>query len=176
MDHSGWYDRKELTIRKLVDVHFVAAMGPPGGGRNTVTNRYLRHYSVISLTAFDSDNLRYMRPKAKSLRPYRPSTLLRSLLASLGADLGSLSCLAVICRSLTGPVFLCPFPPHISPALPFSVPSPSSTQHHLHDAGGLVAEEVQLSCWRRVAAGPAAGGCLVGRVRLSAERAAAHPR
>ncbi|GLI65190.1 hypothetical protein VaNZ11_008652 [Volvox africanus] len=57
MDHSGWYDRKELTMRKLVDVHFVAAMGPPGGGRNTVTNRYLRHYSVISLTAFDSDNL-----------------------------------------------------------------------------------------------------------------------
>ncbi|KAG2490029.1 hypothetical protein HYH03_011494 [Edaphochlamys debaryana] len=57
MDHSGWYDRKELTLRKLQDVHFVAAMGPPGGGRNTVTNRYLRHYSVISLTAFDTDNL-----------------------------------------------------------------------------------------------------------------------
>ncbi|KXZ48211.1 DHC-9 protein [Gonium pectorale] len=57
MDHGGWYDRKELTLRRLVDVQFVAAMGPPGGGRNSVTNRYLRHYSVISLTAFDTDNL-----------------------------------------------------------------------------------------------------------------------
>ena len=58
MDHSGWYDRKELTMRKLVDVQFVGAMGPPGGGRNAVTNRYLRHFSVVSLTAFDTDNLR----------------------------------------------------------------------------------------------------------------------
>ena len=35
MDYSGWYDRKELTFRKLVDVQFIAAMGPPGGGRIT---------------------------------------------------------------------------------------------------------------------------------------------
>lgn len=32
-------------------------MGPPGGGRNSVTNRYLRHFSVISVTAFDNDTL-----------------------------------------------------------------------------------------------------------------------
>ncbi len=59
MDHGGWYDRKELTLRKLQDIQFVAAMGPPGGGRNAVTNRYLRHYSVVSVTAFDTDNLRW---------------------------------------------------------------------------------------------------------------------
>ena len=55
MDHQGWYDRKELTFRHVVDVQFVAAMGPPGGGRNAVTNRYLRHFSVVSLTAFDQE-------------------------------------------------------------------------------------------------------------------------
>ena len=37
MDYDGWYDRKELTFRKIVDVKFCAAMGPPGGGRNPVT-------------------------------------------------------------------------------------------------------------------------------------------
>jgi hypothetical protein len=57
MDHEGWYDRKELTFRKMVDTQFVAAMGPPGGGRNSVTNRYLRHFSIVSMTAFDNDNL-----------------------------------------------------------------------------------------------------------------------
>lgn len=41
------YDRKELTFRKLTDLQFCAAMAPPGGGRNTVTNRYLRHYSTV---------------------------------------------------------------------------------------------------------------------------------
>lgn len=54
---QGWYDRKELAFRKITDVQFCAAMGPPGGGRNTVTNRYLRHFSVISVTQFDTDNL-----------------------------------------------------------------------------------------------------------------------
>ena len=33
MDHDGWYDR-ENSFRNIQDVHFVAAMGPPGGGRN----------------------------------------------------------------------------------------------------------------------------------------------
>ena len=51
------YDRKELLFRKLIDLQFVAAMGPPGGGRNGVTNRYLRHYSVVSVTQFDNENL-----------------------------------------------------------------------------------------------------------------------
>ena len=28
LDHGGWYDREELTMRKLVDIQFCAAMGP----------------------------------------------------------------------------------------------------------------------------------------------------
>ena len=51
------YDRKDLSFRHLQDVQFIAAMGPPGGGRNSVTNRYLRHFSVVSVTAFDNDTL-----------------------------------------------------------------------------------------------------------------------
>lgn len=32
-DQDGWYDRKELTFRKIIDVTMVCSMGPPGGGR-----------------------------------------------------------------------------------------------------------------------------------------------
>lgn len=30
MDHGGWYDRSDNTLRKLEDIQFVSAMGPPG--------------------------------------------------------------------------------------------------------------------------------------------------
>jgi len=55
MDHGGWYDIKELAFHQLVDVQFMAAMGPPGGGRNFVTDRYLRHFTQISCTPFDEN-------------------------------------------------------------------------------------------------------------------------
>lgn len=51
MDHGGWYDRKEQTFRSLEGLQFVTAMGPPGGGRNAVTGRFLRHFSVIRCEA-----------------------------------------------------------------------------------------------------------------------------
>ncbi|XP_025097584.1 dynein heavy chain 1, axonemal-like [Pomacea canaliculata] len=49
MDFYGWYDRKAIgEFRHLVDVNFVCAMGPPGGGRNPVTTRLLRHFNFLS--------------------------------------------------------------------------------------------------------------------------------
>ena len=47
-DDKGWYDRKALEIRKIVDVVFVCACGPPGGGRNSVTARFYRHFNTIT--------------------------------------------------------------------------------------------------------------------------------
>ncbi|KAF6263196.1 dynein heavy chain 8 [Scenedesmus sp. NREL 46B-D3] len=46
-DHEGWYGR-DNQFRQMVDVQFVAAMGPPGGGRAFVTNRLLRHFSTLA--------------------------------------------------------------------------------------------------------------------------------
>lgn len=48
IDHCAWYDRKELTLMKLQRLQYVSAMGPPGGGRNNVTQRYLRHFNIIT--------------------------------------------------------------------------------------------------------------------------------
>eukprot|EP00958_Prasinococcus_capsulatus_P016076 scaffold1766_cov401-Prasinococcus_capsulatus_cf.AAC.33 len=55
IDHSGWYDRLEVAFRRLVDVQFVCAMGPPGGGRNPVTSRFTRHFNLIWVANFEVD-------------------------------------------------------------------------------------------------------------------------
>ncbi|GCB75068.1 hypothetical protein scyTo_0017288 [Scyliorhinus torazame] len=54
MDHHGWYDRKMIgTFRQLLDINFVCAMGPPGGGRNPITARYTRHFNYLSFIEMD---------------------------------------------------------------------------------------------------------------------------
>ena len=47
LDHKGWYAAENKMI-EIVDTNLVCAMGPPGGGRNFITPRYLRHFNVIS--------------------------------------------------------------------------------------------------------------------------------
>ncbi|KAL0237672.1 hypothetical protein PCE1_001066 [Barthelona sp. PCE] len=57
MDHGGWYDRKALYLRHIIDVHFVSAMGPPGGGRNPVTDRLLRHFNFLCFPVLSNESL-----------------------------------------------------------------------------------------------------------------------
>ena len=59
MDHGGWYDR-ENTFRNMQDVLFVAAMGPPGGGRAPITQRYQRHFNMLSIVEFDAKALEHI--------------------------------------------------------------------------------------------------------------------
>uniref|UniRef100_A0A8C3HT11 Dynein axonemal heavy chain 1 n=1 Tax=Chrysemys picta bellii TaxID=8478 RepID=A0A8C3HT11_CHRPI len=57
MDHQGWYDRKQIGIFKnLVDINFVCAMGPPGGGRNAITARLTRHFNYLSFTEMEDSS------------------------------------------------------------------------------------------------------------------------
>ncbi|KAG5274482.1 hypothetical protein AALO_G00136790 [Alosa alosa] len=57
MDHGGWYDRKQIgAFKYLVDINFACAMGPPGGGRNPITQRFTRHFNFLSLTEMDDSS------------------------------------------------------------------------------------------------------------------------
>ncbi|XP_046888652.1 dynein axonemal heavy chain 3 [Hypomesus transpacificus] len=57
IDHYHWYDKKDTTRQDLMDVLFMSAMGPPGGGRNDITGRFTRHLNIVSIDSFDDETL-----------------------------------------------------------------------------------------------------------------------
>ncbi|XP_078270493.1 dynein axonemal heavy chain 1 [Rhinoraja longicauda] len=57
MDHKGWYDRKLIgRFKQLMDINFICAMGPPGGGRNQITARFSRHFNYLSFIEMNDNS------------------------------------------------------------------------------------------------------------------------
>ncbi|KAK0131808.1 Dynein heavy chain 6, axonemal [Merluccius polli] len=48
-DFSGFYDREKFFWKEIQDMTIAAACAPPGGGRNPVTPRFMRHFSMLCL-------------------------------------------------------------------------------------------------------------------------------
>eukprot|EP00946_MAST-07B_sp_MAST-7B-sp1_P002136 g2136.t1 len=57
IDSHGWFDLETKDFHEIVDTQVIAAMGPPGGGRNHISPRVLRHFSVICLTEFTGETM-----------------------------------------------------------------------------------------------------------------------
>ena len=57
LDQGNWYDKKDTSRIELIDVLFLAAMGPPGGGRNDITGRLTRHMNVICMDTFSDETM-----------------------------------------------------------------------------------------------------------------------
>ncbi|BHF69813.1 Dynein heavy chain 1, axonemal [Sparganum proliferum] len=63
MDFNGWYDRKTIgAFRTIVDVNFLGALCPPGGGRNPITQRLMRHFNFLSFNELDESSLMTIFP------------------------------------------------------------------------------------------------------------------
>ena len=58
-----WYNRKDLIIENLVDLTFLAAMGPPGGGKTRITDRICRHFNILSYVEVDKKTIQYIYSK-----------------------------------------------------------------------------------------------------------------
>lgn len=46
-DQRGFYDRKKLFWKDIEDTILVAACAPPGGGRQEMTPRFVRHFTML---------------------------------------------------------------------------------------------------------------------------------
>ena len=57
IDNSGFYDLSTNEFIKIVQLTFVAAMGIPGGGKTLPTKRLMRHFNLVHLPPFSSENL-----------------------------------------------------------------------------------------------------------------------
>lgn len=79
-DNGGWYDRKALELRKIIDVQFVCACGPPGGGRNHVTARFYRHFNIVNYVDMSEASLRLIF-----------STILSNFLGTFETDVQALA-------------------------------------------------------------------------------------
>ncbi|XP_011702284.1 PREDICTED: dynein heavy chain 7, axonemal-like isoform X3 [Wasmannia auropunctata] len=54
LDHWQWYDRKEQTLIKLIEIQLMCAMSPPVAGKD-VTPRFKRHFFVLAISEFEDD-------------------------------------------------------------------------------------------------------------------------
>lgn len=57
LDHQGWYNRISKEFWEIQDIVFVTAMGPPGGGRSTLTQRLQRHFNIITYSVLDNNSI-----------------------------------------------------------------------------------------------------------------------
>lgn len=60
LDFGGFYDREKLFFKEIEDTVLTVAAAPPGGGRNIVTPRFVRHFSVLCMPPAADDAMMIM--------------------------------------------------------------------------------------------------------------------
>ena len=58
MDYGFWYDREKQVSKNIQDMHILACMGPPGGGRTEISGRFQSQFHVINCTQASEGDLK----------------------------------------------------------------------------------------------------------------------
>ncbi|KAK2581073.1 hypothetical protein KPH14_006115 [Odynerus spinipes] len=56
-DHGCWYDLRKPEKIWILDTMFLCAMAPPGGSRQEIYNRFLRHFNLYSISEFSAESI-----------------------------------------------------------------------------------------------------------------------
>ncbi|KAI5747904.1 hypothetical protein M8J77_019695 [Diaphorina citri] len=56
-DHKYWFEFPETSKLYLEDILLTAAIAPPGGSRQDIYIRFLRHFNIFSVNSFSNDNM-----------------------------------------------------------------------------------------------------------------------
>lgn len=56
-DHGIWFDLIKPEAIAILDTMFVCAMGPPGGSRQEIYRRFLRHFNLFTIREFSQETL-----------------------------------------------------------------------------------------------------------------------
>ncbi|XP_054751474.2 dynein axonemal heavy chain 6-like isoform X1 [Lytechinus pictus] len=59
-DFGGFYDREKMFWKDIQDVTLASACAPPGGGRNPVTPRLMRHFSMMCVPTASDHSLKHI--------------------------------------------------------------------------------------------------------------------
>lgn len=60
LDTNGFYDVKRLAWKSVSDVTIAATAAPPGGGRSVISERTLKHFSVLALPQPSTRSLQHI--------------------------------------------------------------------------------------------------------------------
>ncbi|KAJ9576326.1 hypothetical protein L9F63_006826, partial [Diploptera punctata] len=82
LDFHGLYDREKLFWKDIEDVIITAACAPPGGGRNPLTPRFVRHFGMLLIPSPDEITLKHI------FKSWRPLMKFRDYFSKQVADLG----------------------------------------------------------------------------------------
>jgi dynein heavy chain len=58
LDQKGFYDRTKLYWKDVVDTTLIACGATPGGGRNQLSRRFLRHFLVLCMPQPSDSNMK----------------------------------------------------------------------------------------------------------------------
>ena len=54
------YDLKEANLLDIQDIQIWGAMGPPGGSRQEISPRCLRHFHIIAINPFSDSTMTHI--------------------------------------------------------------------------------------------------------------------
>ncbi|XP_048524356.1 dynein axonemal heavy chain 2 [Dendroctonus ponderosae] len=57
MDYGFWYDREKQARKYVENMHVLGSMGPPGGGRQVISDRLQSRFNVINMTFPDEGTI-----------------------------------------------------------------------------------------------------------------------